>query len=618
MKNYISKLWLFLFILAFSGCEKEFLDRSINTEKTIDNVLKGGPNGIISYGMSAYNYIRQWTDLSSNAMLASACDESDFANRTANVQRFNTGGWNQFSNPDEVMSWYYKGIIQTHNFIDKTENFRELVAIDTLLPGDKERYLLDCDDILKLRAENHFLRAYFYFELVKRYGGVPILDKPVDVDATALPQRNTAEQCFQYILDELDIAEKDMVDYWLNYNIPDGANSVIGSGRGGVSAEVTHLGRAEKVAAKALKIRVLLYAASPLFNPDNNVTKWEAAAEAGNDFLNDPDLEPWRYLYTDYGSLFYMVNQDLLTSRPGSNSGIIFTRPSENGGLNSNSFEKWNYPVGIPNGGTKVTAPSQNLVDAYEVKLNALTAVPFDWNNPDHAADPYFPIGSVGRDPRMGFTVGFNGEIFGKTVGGANRPIESYVGGVDAIGAKNGATTTGYYLKKMVNPDFSLASSTTARRSFILMRYAEVLLNYAEAMNEAYGPNAKPSINGTPAFFSAVEAVNQVRARVSMPEIPAGVSKSEMKEKIRNERRVELAFEEHRFFDVRRWKVAEVTENMPLMGIKVIPVDPPLNTSFTYQRFEVETRIFDANKMYLYPIPEAQISINGWDQNPNW
>jgi len=172
----------------------------------------------------------------------------------------------------------------------------------------------------------------------------------------------------------------------------------------------------------------------------------------------------------------------------------------------------------------------------------------------------------------------------------------------------------------MVNPNFdiSAASPATAKRSFILMRYAEVLLNYAEAMNEAYDPTDKRPINGTPAAYSALEAVNLVRARVSMPEIPASVSKDELREIIRNERRVELAFEEHRFFDVRRWKIAEVTENLPLTGIKVTPSDPPLNTTFTYEKFEVEPRVFDAGKMYLYPIPEAQISINGWDQNTGW
>jgi hypothetical protein len=373
MKKYISSLWLILVIIVLTGCDKNFLDRSVQTSQTIYNVLNNGTANLISYGMSAYAYLREWTGLGSNAMLASACDEADFANNTAAIQRFNTGGWNQFSNPDEVMTLYYRGIVQTHNFIKDSENFRTLLAIDTLTVGTKEVYIRDCDDVLKLRAENHFLRAYFYFELVKRYGGVPILDAPLDINTASLPPRKTTDECFQYILSELDIAYKDMVDYWLNYDIPNGALSVIGTGKGDGkvgSTDVSRLGRAEKVAAKALKLRVLLYAASPLFNSSNSISKWEAAAAAGNDFLNDVKLDPWKYLWTNYGTLFSMTDLQLLTSRKGKNSGIIFTRPSTIGGLTSNSFEKWNYPIGIPNGGIAITAPSQNLVDAYEMKVS--------------------------------------------------------------------------------------------------------------------------------------------------------------------------------------------------------------------------------------------------------
>jgi hypothetical protein len=402
-----------------------------------------------------------------------------------------------------------------------------------------------------------------------------------------------------------------MVDYWLNYNIPNGPNSIIGSGRGGVtgSTDVSRLGRAEKVAAKALKIRVLLYAASPLFNPTNDKAKWEAVAAAGNDFLNDAQLDAWKFLLPNYNELFYSTKTDLLTSRKGSNSGIIFTMAAPN--FNTNQFEKWNYPIGIPGGGVAITAPSQNLVDAYEMKA---TGLPIDANG--SGFDPANPY--VGRDPRLAFTVAVNGDIFGKSVGGVDRRIQSYIGGLDAIGIKDGATTTGYHLKKMIATNFDLSAANTAKRAFVLMRYAEVLLNYAEAMNEAYGPTAKPTINGLAAKYSAIEAVNLVRARVTMPTLPATLSQAEMRTRIQNERRVELAFEEHRFFDVRRWKIAEITENMSLMGMKVTSTNSPTNTTFMFVKFEVEPRFFDKNKMYLYPIPESQININNWAQNPGW
>jgi hypothetical protein len=578
--------------------------------------MNNGPAGVISNGMAAYAYLRNFTGLNANAMLASACDEADFAVRGASVHNFNTGGWNQFSNPDDVMQHYYRGIVQTFNFLENSKDYVNLIAIDTFSIQTKLTYLKNCDDIYRLRAENRFLRAYFYFELVKRYGGVTILQDVLPIDATNLPPRNTAEECFQYIVDELDATYDDLADSWFNYDLPN-VNPTIGSGKGGLGTDVVRMGRVEKVTAKALKLRVLLYAASPLFNPTNDVTKWEKAAAAGNDFLTDPDLEPWRYLWNSYSELFYPGSKlDLLTSKKGSNTGIIFTKAAPN--FNSNAFERWNYPVGIPGGGTSITAPSQNLVDAYEMKSTGL--LPYNADGSVNVASGYDVNNPYAdRDPRLSYTVAVNGDVFGKSVGGADRKIQSYVGGPDAIGVKLGATTTGYHLKKMIATNFDISSSTSARRSFVLMRYAEILLNFAEAMNEAYGPTAKPVINGLPAAYSAIEAVNLVRARpsVDMPAIPATVTQTEMRAKIQNERRVELAFEEHRFFDVRRWKIAEVTENKPLMGMLVTPVDDT-NTSFTYTKFKVEDRSFDKNKMYLYPIPESQVSINNWTQNPNW
>ncbi len=615
MKN-IKKILIVLVAFAGFACEDSVLDTYIKTRQDLDDVLYNGSAGIIGNGVAAYAYLRDWTDLGSNAMLASACDEADFAVRGATVQQFNTGGWNKFNNPDEVMALYYRGIVQTFNFLENSKNYEKLIAIDTLTVQSKRTYIKDCDDIFRLRAENRFLRAYFYFELVKRYGGVPILDRVLPIDATNLPPRNSTEECFAYIISELDAAYPDLADSWFGYDIP-AVNPTIGSGKGGVTpAETSRLGRAEKVAAKALKLRVLLYAASPLFNPTNNISKWDAAAAAGHDFLIDATLEPWRYLWTSYQGLFYQTDTKLLTSQAGSKSGIIFSKPAPN--YKTNTFEKWNYPIGIPGGGTAITAPSQNLVDAYEMKTSGL--LPYNADGTVNTTSGYNVDAPYdNRDPRLKLTIGVNGDIYGKAVGGVDRKIQCYVGGADAIGVKLGATTTGYHLKKMMATNFDISAATTAVRSLVLMRYAEVLLNYAEAMNEAYGPTAKPTINSNPTKYSAVEAVNLVRARtgVAMPAIAFTVSQAEMRTRIQNERRVEMAFEEQRFFDVRRWKIAEITENVPLMGMLATPTDAT-NTAFTYTKFKVEDRVFDKNKMYLYPIPESQISINGWIQNEGW
>jgi hypothetical protein len=164
--------------------------------------------------------------------------------------------------------------------------------------------------------------------------------------------------------------------------------------------------------------------------------------------------------------------------------------------------------------------------------------------------------------------------------------------------------------------NYNLAATNTRAKSWVLMRFAEVLLNYAEAANEAFGPDARPNFGGVPSIRSAREAVNMVRARVGMPAIASGISQAQLRERIRNERRVELAFEEHRFFDVRRWKIAEQTESQPLRGMRI---NRDVTGTLTYETFTVEPRVFDS-RMYLYPIPFQEIAkSNGvMTQNPGW
>src|SRR5690606_29324842 len=149
--------------------------------------------------------------------------------------------------------------------------------------------------------------------------------------------------------------------------------------------------------------------------------------------------------------------------------------------------------------------------------------------------------------------------------------------------------------------------------TWLLFRYAEVLLNFAEAMNEAYGPEATQGYS-----MSAKAAVDRVRRRtgVEMPILPPGLSQQEMRERIRNERRVELAFEEHRFFDVRRWKIAAETENMPIMAMQITRNS---DGSFGHLVVKAENRVFE-EKMYLYPIPEMEVlkSDGALTQNAGW
>lgn len=595
MKKYFL-IGLVLTAAVFTGCKKDFLDTQIQQNFDEEMFLNSGFDNLKAFGMGAYDYLPQFNGYGGNAMLAAGCDEADYA-RFGNIQNFNTGAWSPFSNPDNVFAHYYRGIRQANLFLEKTVDFKKMIVQDTI--SNKLNYIINVDDFTKLRAEVRFLRAYFYFELIRRYGGVPIVTKTLTQPEAMALTRNSFQECAKFIADECDSVYPVLTNHYTNYGIPAGLTE----GRGDGGTDNNRLGRIEKPAAVALKQRALLYAASPLHNPTNDVIKWQAAAMVGQDFLNDPNLAHVRFLSANYKDLFMSQNtQNNLTPRKGANSGIIMTRPFSR---TSDGFEKANYPVGMANGGQGATCPSQNLVDAFEMRT---TGKPI--TDATSGYDPQNPYNN--RDPRLGFIVVTNGSVMGLNTNNTARTTESFVGGVDGIGAKVGATTTGYYLRKMNVENFDLTKTNSRAKSWVLMRYAEVLLNFAEAMNEAYGPDAKPA----PYTLSAREAVNLVRARATMPALNAGLTQAEMRERIRNERRVELAFEEHRFFDVRRWKIAEVTEKQPLMGMRVIKTSA---TTFTYQPFIVEPRFFD-NKMYFYPIPNDEVAkTNGTlNQNPGW
>ena len=587
-------------VLIFTGsCKKDFLDTQIQQNFDEELFLKSGFDNLKAFGMGVYNYLPQLSNYGGNSLLAAACDEADYA-KPGNIQRFNTGAWGPFSNPDNAFSDYYKAIRHANLFLEKTVNYKDLIVQDTIT--NKASYIINLDDFSKLRAEVKFLRAYYYFELIKRYGDVPLITNVINEEEARTIPRSTFNDCIEFIVKECDEAYPILTNHYINYGIPSGGKV----GGGDLGTDANRLGRIEKPAALALKLRALLYAASPLQNPTGDLSKWERAAAAGQAIFSDPNSAHVRFLNGNYKDLFQSQNTtNNLTPRKGANSGIIMTRPYNRA---SSGFENANYPVGMANGGQGATCPSQNLVDAFEMKT---TGLPID--APGSGYDPTNPY--LNRDPRLSFIVVVNGSTIGLENSIA-RTVQSFVGGVDGIGSKFGATTTGYYLRKFSVENFDLTKSPAKPKSWILMRYAEVLLNYAEAINEAFGPDVKPTLNGVVATYSAREAVNLIRARATMPAIATGLTKDQMRTKIQNERRVELAFEEHRFFDVRRWKIADITEKADLLGIMV---NKDVSGNLSYQKFVVESRTFSP-KMYLYPIPNDEIAkSNGLiTQNPMW
>lgn len=225
--------------------------------------------------------------------------------------------------------------------------------------------------------------------------------------------------------------------------------------------------------------------------------------------------------------------------------------------------------------------PTQNLVDAYEMKNGKLIT------DATSGYDPQAPY--INRDSRLDKSILRQGSIYKKGI-----VVETYRGGNTNNTTRGDSSKTGYGLLKMI--DTSKYGTNNADNDWIFIRYAEVLLNYAEAQNEAVGPDA-----------SVYDAINQVRARAGQPALASGFSKDALRDRIRNERRVELSFEEHRFFDVRRWQLGSTYFKE---AIRKVQITKNANGTFTYNYPKWEDRDYKEFQNRL-PIPQAEIDRNG-------
>jgi len=422
---------------------------------------------------------------------------------------------------------------------------------------------MSADKRSKLKGEMQFIRAFRYHDLIRNYGKVVLPGDKVyqisdDLTSQELFDRADIKAGIDYAVAQLNEAAA---------LLPESNDSN------------WKLGRATKGAALALKARLLLYAASPLYNAGT----WQQAAQAAKAVM---DLNKYSLYTGGYRNLFTTTTD---------NPEIIFGRLYAQGARHvcleiangPNSYNAWGGNV-----------PVQNLVDDYEMLDGSKITDAGSSYNP---ADPY-----KNRDPRFYATILYNDAPY------RNSTIQTYTpGGKDSKdGPSNWNTSkTGYYLKKFMNDALPIDNpwDIAGTQTWIYFRYAEILLNYAEAQNEAAGPDAS--------VYTAINAVRQ-RTGVAMPVLPAGLTQAQMREKIRNERRIELAFEEHRYYDVRRWKIAGVTENKPAYGIEI----GRNGTAYTYTKKEALTGRNFTDKQYWLPIPRAEIqaSNNKLEQNPGY
>lgn len=515
-----------------------------------------------------YSYLQQdFGVFGSGAMRDCAIDDAEYAYPTSAVQDMNDGTWSALNVKDDLFSEMYAGIRASNNFL---ENFDENAYEDYKYDGSYPTWK---DAFQYYAYEARGLRAYMYFELIKRYGDVPLTTEVLTLDEANSVEKSTYQEVVNFI-----VSECDAIYNHLPYSYLETDNE--------------ETGRITKGFVMALKSRVLLYAASPLHNETDDTEKWKDAASAALALIDSARTLGWYEKESGANAVNNFSSREV----------IMFKNNT-----NSSNFELYNFPIRFTEGGSSHTGvcPTQNLVDAFETENGySVSLTSAGWLSDDPEFDEDAPYAN--RDPRFYQTVLYDGASFkGET-------IETFFGGQDYGVVTEGGTATGYFLRKYVMEDvnFTPGSIVTQPHYYVIFRYGEILLNYAEAMMGAFND---PDYTDAIYTVSAREAINEVRSAVPMPEITE-TDPNLFEEIVKNERRVELAFEDHRFWDVRRWKIGSDTQK-DIYGVQI--VDNSGNKAYT--RFKYETRVW-SDKMNLYPIKQEELYINPnlAPQNEGW
>lgn len=498
---------------------------------------------------------------------ANATDEAENSNPLSDVQNFNSGNWTSFSDfTEKTWNTYYKGIYKANLFLEKAN----AITFDEFAPDIRVGFLAR---INYLKSEVRFLRALYYYELIKHYGGVVLIGDKAIEDMTGLNDemgslsRSSLTACAEYIISECDyLASNNLLPL-----LDKGADQ----------------GRPNGTAVKALKCKTLLLLASPTYNSEitegsaKQTQYWKSVAALAQEIAFDRIFSFGPYDTYD-----------------GTSPEVILGYRHKN----INQLERRNFPIGSE--GLNVTSgstnPSQNLIDSYRMKNGKKIDEPGSGYDP---ANPY-----VNRDNRFYQTIIYNGVDWVER-NTEPRQIEIFKGGRDGMDRIYG-TKTGYYLKKYLDPTLDLRQGQGSNREWPIFRFADIILIWAEAVNEVWGPT-----NRGDSYLTATTILNQTIVRHGgLQELPLlGFTKEQLRERIREERFVELAFEGQREWDLRRWGIAKDVLNQP-----VYKMDVTMNadSTFNYQKQKLEDRYFEP-RMNLYPIPQRDIN-NGLVQNSGW
>ncbi|MEA4936616.1 MAG: RagB/SusD family nutrient uptake outer membrane protein [Paludibacter sp.] len=589
----INIIFLLCLLLMISACENVLEEKATN--QWVESDVWRVPQMAEGVLMKAYAAIAQAPDNFGGNFMDAATDNALTSSYSSPVYKVAMGGITTSSNPFGNWSTCYEQLQYIHQFLENglSDDIKYNRVDSVVNKQTKDR----------LKGEAYFLRAWWSFQLLMQYGGktddgealgYPIITKFITEQEAANPEnfsRNTYAECVRQILNDCDTA---MAYLPMTYT---GSDIVTG---------VSNVGRASRLSAAVLKSRVALYGASPAYQPDaitlitangsfsvvNNLAyenKWAYAALVSDSIIQ----------MSGFGNFLGLKAANLADAPNTTPADFVFRKYFNNRAMEGRHFPPFYY-------GNANTIPSQNLVDAFPA------ANGYPVTDPRANVDPANPYAQ--RDSRLDLNVYYQGRMFGT----AGKTIDVVSGGRDSREYHASASRSGYYLAKFMskkNAMLNPALSSNAIHYYPLLRKSEVFLNFAEAANEAWGPKGKDP-NGK-CKYSAYEVIKLVRSLsggITATEYldEMAVNKDLFRQLIQNERRIEFAFENHRYYDMRR---CLLKLNEPVKGVEVSRSEGVL--SFNVK--EIEVRKFDNIRSYYAPIPyEERIKNRNLINNTGW
>ena len=590
-------------LLTLSSCQDMFApaDENNRQEDAMYEESKYAA-GLLMYGYSRLPYATSTqTDV--------ATDDAVTNNTNSNFLNMATGTWAADNDPMSQWNSCKDGIQYVNKFLTIVDKVKWAPSA-----ASKQQMFID-----RQKGEAYGLRALFYYYLLQAHGGyadddqlygVPLLTEPEDGSSDFNQPRALFSDCVKQCFADCDSAMKYLPTDYVDLSVDEipakykelgaestGYNLVFGSrSKGLMSGKI----------AEAIKAQVALLAASPAFRDQSGVTSAEAAVLCANvlkriDGLNGFDKD---------GSIWYKNHSKLDPSA--SEMPEILWRADRSKDANQ---ERENFPPTLYGNGR--VNPSQNLVDAFPMRSGRPIT------DPKSGYDPKNPYAN--RDPRLSDDILYNGVTFRNTLIITGTYPNDKDESLDNINYGNTSTRTGYYMKKLLNEKVSPLQSSLVEQYHIYprIRYTEMFLAYAEAANDAWGPKADPTGVG----FTAYDVIKAIRQRAGLGkdeigfDLPEGdayleecaADQAKMTELMRNERRIELCFENKRFWDLRRWK-------MPLNEtVKGIMIDRNDEGELSYKVIDVEERKYDSSYQWYGPIPKSEVlKWSNLKQNKGW